>query len=269
MKLDHRSLYYANAQKNEFLVPKLLKKILPEYRLPLIDGLMKFAFIDTSDYIIPSYVPHDNLRIYSGISEIYDKLKDVYYPNAINSEYRYLRDTIAQHSSGLSKDKSTSEQSAWFMCGKEQAGQLCVKTMESGYTEHYHIGSLVLIEDYTDQPSKLTIGQVMKINRQPNDKYVQFSIKHLGLNAHPVTMTGINNVLNEPCKGKLVLGAIMVKLSAEINTLIIPFSRSYWCDSEVVIFKDKQKIHTTFTKVENMSQDFYQFRLKADTLGIT
>jgi len=261
LKLDRSALFYANAQQNEFLVPKFLKKILPEYRLPLIEGLTKFVFVDTPDYMIPSFVPYENIRIYSGMSEIFDKLKDVFYPNARNADSRKFRDTMAQRSSSLSSDKDASEQSVWFKCGREGPEKLCVKTMESKYTEHYHIGSLVLLEDYSNTPSKLTIAKVIKINRLPGDKYVQFSIRFLGTYALPVTMTSTENMLEGKYNSKLVLGAIMVTAPNKMNSLIIPFSKSYWYDSDIVIFNNNQEVQARFAKVLDMSQDFYQFAL--------
>jgi len=266
LKLDRKALFYANAQQNEFLVPKFLKKILPEYRLPLIEGLTKFVFVDTPDYMIPSFVPYENIRIYSGMGEIFDKLKDVFYPNARNAGSRKFRDTMAQRSSSLSSDKDASEQSVWFKCGKEGPEKLCVKTMESQYTEHYHIGSLVLVEDYSQTPGKLTIGKVIKINRLPGDKYVQFSIRFLGTDALPVTMTSTENMLEGKYNSKLVLGAIMVTAPNKMNSLIIPFSKSYWYESDIIIFNNKQEVQARFAKVLDMSQDFYQFSLENETI---
>ena len=262
LKLDRKDLFYANTKNNEFLVPRFLKKILPEYRLPLIEGLAKLVLTDSSNNMILSSVPYDNIRIYSGIVEIYDKLIDVIHPHVVNADSRKFRDAMAQRSSTLSEDKDASEESLWFKCNTESSGMLCLKTMESQYTESYYIGSLVLIEDYSITPSQLRIAKVTKINRIYKDKYVQFSVKYLGSDAIPVMIKSAKNGAEKESKNQILLNAIMLIAPNKINSLIIPFSRSYWYDSEVVIFNKKHEIHTCFGEVIDMSQDFYQFSLK-------
>ena len=262
LKLDRKALYHANAEKNEFLVPKFLRKILPEYRLPLIEGLETLVVMDSSNYTALGSEPYDDIRIYSGIAEIYDKLKDVFQPHSKNADSRKFRDAMAQHSSALSEDRDGSEESLWFKCDSHSSDTLCLKTIESQYTESYHIGSLVLIEDYSTTPSQLNIAKVTKINRIYKDKYVQFSVKYLGSDALPVTMRSANIKPEDDSKKKVLSGAIMLMTHNKVNSLLIPFSKSYWYNSEVIIFNNNHEIHTFFGDVVDMSQDFYQFSLK-------